>query len=70
MNSSDPDLGNLVAEKVKRLSVEQIIQVNKFIDSLEEQDPNTELTFASNRVAESAFSKVWDNPEDAEYDNL
>ena len=28
------------------------------------------LTTASNKMAEESFKQVWDNPEDAEYDNL
>jgi hypothetical protein len=28
------------------------------------------LRFASSKLSEAAFSKVWDNPEDAAYDNL
>jgi hypothetical protein len=28
------------------------------------------LTLAASKLSEAAFSKVWDNPEDAAYDNL
>jgi hypothetical protein len=33
-----------------------------------EADAN--LTLAASKLSEAAFSKVWDNPEDAAYDNL
>jgi hypothetical protein len=28
------------------------------------------LTLAASKLSEATFSKVWDNPEDASYDNL
>ncbi len=64
------NLEQRIQEKVNQLSVEQIEQVEKFIDSLRNKDENTQFTFASTKIAESAFDKVWNNPEDAEYDSL
>ena len=67
---NNANLGNLVAEKVKRLPIEQIVKVNEFIDSLENRNLDIQLTSDSTKVAESVFNKVWDNSEDSEYDNL
>lgn len=64
------NLEQRIQEKVNQLSVEQIEQVEKFIDLLRNKDENTQLAFASTKIAESAFDKVWNNPEDAEYDSL
>ena len=64
------NLEQRIKEKVNQLSVEQIEQVEKFIDLLRNKDENTQLTLASTKIAESAFDKVWNNPEDAEYDSL
>ena len=64
------NLENRVIAKVNKLSVEQIQQVEKFIDSLKEKESNTQLIFASSKLAQSVFERVWDNPEDAEYDKL
>ena len=66
----DRNLENRVIKKVNQLSVEQIQQVEKFIDLLQEKDLNNQLIFASSKLAESAFKRVWNNVEDAEYDNL
>ena len=63
-------LENRLMEKVKQLSVEQIQQVEKFIDSLTQEDTEQQLTLISTKISESVFNKIWDNPEDADYDNL
>jgi hypothetical protein len=57
-------------EKVKKLSLKQIQQVEKFIDSLSQENTDKQLTLVSTKLSESAFNKIWDNPEDADYDNL
>ena len=63
-------LENRLMEKVKKLSVKQIQQVEKFIDSLSQENTDRQLTLSSTKLSESAFNKIWDNPEDADYDNL
>jgi len=65
---ANSNLENRLIEKVKKLSVEQIQQVENFIDTLSQG--NRELTVVSTKLSESVFAKIWDNPEDAAYDNL
>ncbi len=57
-------------KKVKHLSFEQMQQVEEFIDSLNSENSDKSLILASNQLSESSFNKVWDNPEDAVYDEL
>ncbi|WP_319422976.1 hypothetical protein [Pleurocapsa sp. FMAR1] len=64
------NLENRVIKKVNQLSVEQIQQVEQFIDSLQADNLDDGLVFASSKLAEYSFERVWNNPEDAEYDNL
>ena len=64
------NLENRVIEKVTQLSVEEIEQVEHFIDSLQKKDLDNRLTFTSSKLADSVFERVWNNPEDAEYDKL
>jgi hypothetical protein len=66
----DRDLENRIIEKVKKMSIEQVVQVEQFIDSLNEQNLDSQLTFIATNISESVFDKVWNNPEDADYDNL
>ncbi len=64
------NLENRIIEKIKKLPIEQVTQVEQFIDSLNEQNIDSQLTFTSTKVAESVFDKVWNNSQDADYDNL
>lgn len=57
-------------EKVQDLSEEQIQQVEQFIDALKQENIDRQLTFVSTKLSESVFAKVWNNPEDADYDQL
>ena len=59
-------------DKICKLSSEKIIEVEDFIDFLYQRqtDSDQNLTIAATKVSEASFSKVWDNPEDAEYDKL
>lgn len=59
-------------DKIRKLSSEKVIEVEDFIDSLYQRqtDYDQNLTIAAAQVSEVSFAKVWDNLEDAEYDNL
>jgi hypothetical protein len=64
------NLEDRVVEKVRNLSIEQVEQVEQFIDLLNEQKLDSQLTLVSTKMSESVFNKVWNNPEDADYDQL
>jgi hypothetical protein len=66
----NPTLQSRLIEKVKQLSPKQIEQVEKFIDALNTENPDQSLILAATKLSESAFNQVWDNPEDAIYDEL
>jgi hypothetical protein len=62
-----------VIEKIRRLFPEQMLQVEEFIDSLNTgntENEDLDITFAFSKLSETAFQKIWDNPDDAEYDKL
>jgi len=60
----------MLIEKVRTLSPEKVSQVIDFVDFLSHRDNERRLIQAANKLAEPAFKKVWDNPEDDVYDNL
>jgi len=60
----------MLIEKVRSLSPEKVSQVIDFVDFLSHRDNERRLIQAANKLAEPAFKKVWDNPEDDVYDNL
>lgn len=62
-------LHNRVIAKIKRLSDQQIQQVENFIDLLDDE-PQRDLTIASAKLSEPVLDQIWDNSEDADYDKL
>ncbi|MEA5508478.1 toxin-antitoxin system, antitoxin component, Xre family protein [Crocosphaera sp. UHCC 0190] len=59
-------IANKLIKKIENLSPEKIKQVEQFIDSLNEDN----LTDIYSKFSEPVLNKIWDNPEDADYDNL
>jgi Protein of unknown function (DUF2281) len=56
-------------EKINALPPDKIAEVADFVDFLAYRDDRLLVKVASN-MSEPVFDEVWDNPEDAEYDNL
>ena len=56
-------------EKIKELPPDKIAEVVDFVDFLAHRDDRAMVQSAS-QTSEPAFARVWDNPDDAEYDNL
>jgi len=59
----------VLIEKIRGLPPEKAAEVEDFVDFLAQRD-DRRLTRAASRLSQSAFEKVWDNPEDAVYDRL
>lgn len=57
-------------EKIRRLSPEKAAQVEDFVDFLRLREEENRLSQAAAKLSEEAFADVWDNPEDAVYDDL
>lgn len=57
-------------EKLKTLAPEQFNEVVDFVDFLRMRNEERAITRAASRAAEPAFAAVWDNEEDAAYDQL
>ncbi|MBX3306829.1 MAG: DUF2281 domain-containing protein [Nitrospira sp.] len=58
-------------EKLRHLPPEQVVEVEHFVDFLaQRQTEDRRLTQAASQVAEPAFARIWDNPDDADYDRL
>ncbi|MCT7988267.1 hypothetical protein NG794_07785 [Laspinema sp. D6] len=45
-------------------------EVEDFVDFLLEKQDQIRLSRAAAKLSETAFSKIWDNEEDADYDQL
>lgn len=57
-------------DKIRSLPAEKVAEVEDFVDFLRMREDERRLTRAAARLSEDAFRKVWDNPDDAEYDRL
>ncbi len=57
-------------EKLQQLPPEKVTEVEDFIDFLYERHTDRWLTMAAAKLSEPLLQRVWDNPADAEYDNL
>ncbi len=57
-------------EKLEHLSPERLAEVEDFIDFLNQRDQDKHLRQAFKQASEEAFNKVWNNDDDADYDNL
>lgn len=57
-----------ILEKLKQLSPERVAEVEDFVDFLRARSADRQLAHAATKAAEPAFAKVWDNADDAAYD--
>lgn len=56
--------------KIRDLPAERIAELEDFVDFLRLRAADQALTLAAGRLSEDALRRVWDNPDDAEYDRL
>ena len=59
----------LLFEKIEQLPPQKIAEVINFVDFLAEREEK-KLVEAAAKLSEDSFGKVWNNDEDAIYDEL
>jgi hypothetical protein len=59
-----------IIDKIRSLSPTQRIEVEDFIDFLRQRHDDRQVVLAATQLSEPAFARIWDNPEDAAYDDL
>ena len=65
-NRSDEEL----LKKIKSLPPDKFAEVEDFVDFLRQRRDDRRLADAVTKLSENAFRKVWDHPDDADYDQL
>ncbi len=60
----------VIVEKLRALPPERVAEVEDFLDFLQTRTEAHQLIRTAGKLAEGAFSKVWDNESDAAYDRL
>jgi hypothetical protein len=64
------DPADQLVEKIRGLPPEKVAEVEDFVDFLSARESDRRLVRAVGALAEDALRQVWDNPEDAVYDDL
>ncbi len=59
----------ILIEKIKILPPQKVAEVIDFVDFLTQKEER-KLIESAGKLSETAFAKVWDNDEDAVYDEL
>ncbi len=59
-----------LVKKIRELPEEQIKEVDDFIDFLHQRRAGGSLRAAMTTVSDPVFQRIWDNPDDAAYDQL
>jgi hypothetical protein len=57
-------------EKIRTLRPERIAEVEDFVDFLRQRHEDRRLVRSASNLSENVFQKIWDSPDDAEYDRL
>ena len=57
-------------QKLRDLPPERLAEVEDFVDFLLQRDDDRRLTQGAAQLSEASFQKIWDNDEDAVYDDL
>ena len=65
-----PSHAQHMLEKLEHLSPARLAEVEDFIDFLRQRDQDKPWRQAMAQASEGAFNKVWDNDDDAHYDQL
>ena len=63
----------ILIEKIKQLPPQRMTEVEDFVDFLrakETREHEHRLTQAATKASEASFAAVWDNDEDAAYDQM
>ncbi len=59
-----------LVEKLRSLPADKVAEVEDFVDFLRQRDADRHLAASITELSEGAFRRVWDNPDDADYDRL
>ncbi len=59
-----------ILAKIRQCSPTQLAEIEDFIDFLSQRYRDRQIVAAATAASEPSFAQVWDNPEDAVYDDL
>ena len=68
--SNQNQSGGELLDKIRSLPPDKAAEVEDFVDFLRQREQDRKVTHAVTKLSEAAYRKVWDNPDDADYDRL
>ncbi len=68
--ATGPNPRRTLLDKLDQLPPERVAEVEDFVDFLRSRDQDRNLTRAATKISEAGFHQVWDNTDDAAYDQL
>lgn len=57
-------------EKIESLPADRVAEVEDFVDFLRQRELDRQLVRSAGEISEPSFHDVWDNADDAAYDEL
>ncbi|NER08090.1 MAG: toxin-antitoxin system, antitoxin component, Xre family protein [Okeania sp. SIO3C4] len=55
--------------KIRSLPPDKVAEIIDFVDFFSQQQQQQNLTHSTTKLSETAFEKIWDNPEDDNANN-
>jgi hypothetical protein len=66
MNTSE----RILFDKIRQLPPQRLAEVEDFVDFLQTRENERRLVRGAAKVSEASLAQVWDNDDDAAYDQL
>jgi hypothetical protein len=63
-------IADRLTEKIHTLTKLQLAEVERFVESLQAWERDSQVVRSAAPLSEPAFAAVWNNPEDEAYDAL
>jgi len=70
MGMGNPLQDQELFEKIRALPEEKVAEVEDFVDFLHHREDDRRLTQTAAHLSEDSLRRIWDNPDDADYDRL
>jgi hypothetical protein len=67
---SQDNNGQALLEKILRLPPARIGEIESFVDFLLTKETEQQMIYGAAKLSEPSFAAVWDNADDAAYDEL
>ncbi|MDY7004820.1 MAG: DUF2281 domain-containing protein [Cyanobacteriota bacterium] len=64
------ELEKILIAKIRSLPPDKVAEIIDFMDFLSQRQQEQSLTNSTTKLSETAFEKIWDNPQDDDYDCL